>query len=796
MNSSLLTKADRLKYLRNRLRNSIVGKLLIFTVAEWQVGRDEILAKIQSTFSGDHLLVIRSSAVNEDHLRGSLAGYYHSESEVLTSSRASLIQAINRVVDSYSRDGRVPCPEDQVIVQPQIQGVAFSGVVLTRDPRSNAPYYTVNYDSTTGQTDTVTRGLVGRALRLARWQEPTTLPSPWDSLLFAVQEIEQLLQPEALDIEFGIDHSNHIHVFQVRPLGVNAFTTSDDDRQTEKAVDHLKVELERLTSNVHDLPGSRTILSDMADWNPAEIIGGRPNVLDYSLYRFLVTKSTWNQARVSIGYVDVAPSELMVILADKPYIDTRVSFNSLTPDGLSHGFREALMEFCLDKLADRPELQDKVEFEVLFTCFDLSFDERASELRENGFSVAEVAYFRQHLLSFTNDLLQKSASIICDDLKTVQQLGSFQKVHSSPPGDARALLDQAYRLLAGCRQLGVLPFSRLARLAFVGLAMLKSLLKQGVINEPFFDSFLSSIETVASRMSRDFRKLAEGTMSMQLFMKRYGHLRPGTYNILAPRYDHSPDLFSGLKVPNQETSLATEFVIDQVIITRIDEALARHGVQCPARALLDFIRQAIEYREYSKFEFTKSLSEAIELIALAGEQMGFSREELALIDLDTLMQARDSTPFDLEYIKDLWRETINKNQETKATYKKVALPPVITHARDLEVVPYYESYPNFVTHKRVEGTIHVLDQFDVNNIPDVTGKIIVLQNADPGYDWIFTRSPKGLITKYGGAGSHMTIRCAEFGLPAAIGCGEVIFDRLAMARRVLIDCGTESIVPM
>lgn len=795
MNSSLLTKADRLKCLRNRLRNSIVGKLLVFTVAEWQVTRDETLAKIQSAFPGDHLLVIRSSATDEDRL-GSLAGYYHTESRVLAGDRVSLIRSISRVIDSYSRDGRVPCPEDQVIIQPQISRVVLSGVVLTREPKSNTPYYIINYDSTTGRTDTVTRGVVGRALRVARWQEATMLPSPWDSLLIAVQEIEQLFQPEALDIEFGIDHSNRIHIFQVRPLGVNAFTTGNDDRQVEKVVGQLKAELERVTSNVHNLPGSRTILSDMADWNPAEIIGGRPNVLDYSLYRFLVTKSTWNQARVSIGYTDVTPSELMVILADKPYIDTRVSFNSLTPDGLSHGFREALMEFYLDKLADRPELQDKVEFEVLFTCFDPLFDERSSELRESGFSAAEVTHFRQHLLSFTNDLLQKSTSIICDDLKTVQQLKNLQNVHSSPPGDARALLDQAHRLLTDCQQLGILPFSRLARLAFVGLALLRSLLKQGVINESFFDSFLSSIETVATRMNRDFCKLAEGTLGMESFMKQHGHLRPGTYNILAPRYDHSPDLFSALQVPKQETSLATEFVIDRAIITRIDEALARHGIQYPARALLDFIRQAIEYREYSKFEFTKSLSDAIELIALAGEQMGFSREELALIDLDTLMQARDSTLFDLEYTKDLWRETISKNRENKAAYKKVALPPVLTHVKDLVVVPYYESYPNFVTHKRVEGTIHVLDQFDANNIPDVTGKIILLQNADPGYDWIFTRRPRGLITKYGGAGSHMTIRCAEFGLPAAIGCGEVIFDRLAMAHRVLIDCGTETIAPM
>ena len=57
-------------------------------------------------------------------------------------------------------------------------------------------------------------------------------------------------------------------------------------------------------------------------------------------------------------------------------------------------------------------------------------------------------------------------------------------------------------------------------------------------------------------------------------------------------------------------------------------------------------------------------------------------------------------------------------------------------------------------------------------------KIILIENADPGYDWIFGQSIKGLITKFGGANSHMAIRCAEFAIPAAIGCGEQRFDRL------------------
>ena len=64
----------------------------------------------------------------------------------------------------------------------------------------------------------------------------------------------------------------------------------------------------------------------------------------------------------------------------------------------------------------------------------------------------------------------------------------------------------------------------------------------------------------------------------------------------------------------------------------------------------------------------------------------------------------------------------------------------------------------------------------------------MIEGADPGYDWIFLHGIKGLITKYGGAASHMTIRCAEFGLPAAIGCGEKIFDQLRDGKKIKLDC--------
>ena len=40
----------------------------------------------------------------------------------------------------------------------------------------------------------------------------------------------------------------------------------------------------------------------------------------------------------------------------------------------------------------------------------------------------------------------------------------------------------------------------------------------------------------------------------------------------------------------------------------------------------------------------------------------------------------------------------------------------------------------------------------------------------------------------------MAIRCAELGLPAAIGCGQLIFQKLIDSTKVLLDCENKQIV--
>ena len=96
----------------------------------------------------------------------------------------------------------------------------------------------------------------------------------------------------------------------------------------------------------------------------------------------------------------------------------------------------------------------------------------------------------------------------------------------------------------------------------------------------------------------------------------------------------------------------------------------------------------------------------------------------------------------------------------------------------------------FITNKIIKGETYILNKFLNHKLDNL---IILIDFADPGYDWIFMHNIRGLITKFGNPNSHMSIRCAELDIPAAIGCGQRLYDFLKENRIVEINCYDEKI---
>ena len=108
----------------------------------------------------------------------------------------------------------------------------------------------------------------------------------------------------------------------------------ENDNKVYSKIEELEKKYIVLSKRLQHLAGESTIFADMPDWNPAELIGDRPHILDYSMFDYLITDSAWHDARTSQGYHNVAPAKLVVLFGNKPYVDVRNSFNSLQPRNL------------------------------------------------------------------------------------------------------------------------------------------------------------------------------------------------------------------------------------------------------------------------------------------------------------------------------------------------------------------------------------------------------------------------------------------------------------------------------
>jgi len=793
------SKAETLLLLRDKLKTASIEDIFMFTVDEWNKRSSDILHSVREKFSPKRI-VVRSSSVYEDTPEDSKAGYFHSQLHVDSNDIDSITLAVSNVVNSYTREKRTDSGKNQIMVQPQIESVLASGVIFTRQIANNAPYYIINYDDASGRTDTVTGGTTASSLICIFREAGLSNRSRWYKLLSAVKEIESHFQNQPLDIEFAVTTKKKVIIFQVRPLSPNRNFPIPDDAHIKDLIESMKAKYKRFSKRQPHLSGEKTVFGDMPDWNPAEIIGGWPRTLDYTLYSFLFTDSIWHEARTTLGYKNVFPGELMSSFGKRPYIDMRLSFNSFTPADIPGPLREKLLNYYIDKITAHPEKQDKVEFEILWTCYNFSLSKELKELKRHSFSKSEIRVIEDSLHRLTNNILQKSPELLKRDMEMTHHLTQRKeeilKTYNKKSFSAWDVLTIAYNLLQNCKMFGALPFARLARLAFISKNLLVSMRTEGIISDEFYHLFLNSLETVASHFSRDLLAMQDKRIDETTFYERFGHLRPGTYDITAPRYDTLKGFFRENGPPSNVRYTRKKRLPSHREKAMITEALNSHGIHGSWRFLFDFISRSIEYREYSKFEFTKTLSDALEFIALGGEMLGFSRSDLSHVDLTTLMKFRNPEYSDVDYAKKIIRQSIERHKKEKHWSDMLILPPVILSERDFELVSYYEARPNFITNKVLQAKIVPFNRNKFLKSKSLSKYIVALDNADPGFDWIFAKEPLGIITKYGGAASHMAIRCAEFGIPAAIGCGAAIYDRVSQSKAVLLDCTKRVLVPL
>ena len=778
------TKAETLERLSGLLTKCQVPPFYYFFVSGWRDDPDRIIGDLISNFGEDEVIV-RSSALSEDGKNSAMAGAFLSVPSVFVDNRDMLTKAIESVISSYQIDNNGDNPKNQVLVQVMTRNVSMSGVLMTQDLNTGAPYYVINYDDESGRTDTVASGTgyCNRTLLVHRDSWRLLRSKRFLILLEAVEEIEKAIGSSFLDIEFALDKDDELFLFQVRQITTQGSWSPEIGVSINETLSHLKSIVSDRFKPLPGIRGSRSILGKMPDWNPAEMIGGTPRPLALSLYRYLITERAWRVARRQMGYAEPPGMPLMLSLGGQPFIDVRLSFHSYLPEGLPPAIGDKLVDAWLDCLEANPHLHDKVEFDVAATTLAFDFDARVSAQFPNVLEDKELKVFRNSLHRLTGDLIAGQVASVDSQLAKIEELTrkreALLEAHSKP---SIALVSA---LLEDCVEFGIIPFSILARHAFIAKSFLQSLVNRNVLTDEDVACFHQSIPTVASDLIDDLERFFKEEISSDEFMKRYGHLRPGTYDILSFRYDSRKDL---LDSPSNIHSLGegrVPFELTDSQEQKISALLLEHGYSIGSGELINYFKAAIQGREYAKFIFTRNVSDSLEMIASWGDENGLGREELSYLGIHEILDSlavSERQPFNQYF-----REMAEKGREEHQITNALRLPLLVSEPSDFVIVPLLVDQPNFITSKSIQGETLHLEGSDID-LAEIDNKIVLIESADPGFDWIFTHPIKGLITKFGGANSHMAIRCAEFGLPAAIGCGEQIFDRSTRSKMIEINC--------
>ena len=786
------SKADTLSHLAKlNLNQSLIPKFTVFNVKQWQNTKEQkkIIQNIKNNLNPR--ICIRSSFSKEDSKTNSMAGVFDSEINTINEKK-NLKDIINKLIRKYTKFSKKKYEllNSKILVQNFIKNTSISGVVTNRCLQDGTPYYVINYDDQSGFTNTVTSGnkTGGRVLYVFKNEKNNLRSKKFKKIIIAIKELEKKIGDFPLDVEFALNKNNKLYIFQVRPLSTYKNWKKINKNLFKKIIIQNQKKFYKIFAKNKDY-GNISSFGLMPDWNPVEMIGYQPDKLSYSLYEKLITNSAWSIARKELHYKNIN-RKLMHSFAGKPYVDTRLSFSSFMPKTVNKNISKKIVNFWLKQLNINPFLHDKVEFDIADSCFDLNSKKKIYSKYTFLNSKEKKEYYSQ-IKKHTETLVNNFKKDSKEEKKLLYKLENFRKheIDNFLKNKSNPIL-LSNKLVKKLIYLGIIPFSKFARHAFIGKKILNSLMQRKLIDINEYSKLLNSINTVSS----DYRKLKKESVKNQDKFKKFKnyfyHLRPGTYDIKMKRF--IPGIKSW-KIDNIDKffELNNEYkkIISLKKMNKIDNYFQKNSINFSADAIFKYSLTSMKLRENSKFIFTRTLSDILELVKYWSKQSKIPLKSTSNMNYEKIIslsnQKRNKT------FHNKIQKMTAKVEKEKNYHSYVKLPYLITSPNDFYVASILITKPNFITKKTVKGDVKIIKNPD--NEIYIKNKIILIENADPGYDWVLSQNIKGLITKYGGVNSHMSIRCEELNKPAAIGIGDKNFEEICKSFNIILDCNEKKI---
>ena len=679
----LRSKAYNLSLLKKLLvgNKAYVPEFFYFKKEEYKKKKNNLINTIK-IFQKKTDIIVRSSAKSEDGIKKTQAGKYNS-----TILKKNDLKNTEKIIEIFLKQFK--SKKDEVIVQELIKNVNYAGVIFTKDSKYNTPYYLINYDKS-GRTDLITSGNKNETKKQLVIYKNYKTKSKFGKLLYICKILEKKFNTDRLDIEFAIKR-NKIYLFQVRHLPTTNLLNQSIFKESDFSSVMLNIEkkLNYLIKKNLNLTGNFTMFSNMADWNPAEMIGDKPNPLGLSLYKELITDDVWRKQRSSYGYKDVYPNVLMFSYAGSPYIDIRTDLNSFLPSTINKKYSEKIITKYLSILKKNSYLHDKIEFNLIETCYSICSKNRLKKI----FNTRITIKYLQELRKLTiNIFKRKLINIEENKLKIFQNnLESIDKKNISP-------IQKIFFLTNIIKDFGTLPFAGMARMAFISQIILLDLKKNNLISSVEFENFFNSLRLINYQLSRDHLKVLQRKLSKKIFLKKFGHIRPSTYDINSLNYkENYRKYFSSKKNENQIKQKTIVSFKNKKLLNKI--FLKNYKISF--NFFINFAKKAIVERERSKFIFSQGIDKIFENLIKLSKEINISRSDLSYIDIKNILNFYPK--LESRKLRKALLEEIQENKKEFELLKMIKLPDIIKSKKDIYCFEESFSKINFVTTKKIIG---------------------------------------------------------------------------------------------
>ena len=107
----------------------------------------------------------------------------------------------------------------------------------------------------------------------------------------------------------------------------------------------------------------------------------------------------------------------MTRIGNKPFINLKTAFWALTPASINDELKKKLVSHYCKILKKNKNLHDKIEFEIVYTCFDFSTLRKLSVLNDYGFKNEEIDILSKELFVNTKSIVEQYDTILNKDLK-------------------------------------------------------------------------------------------------------------------------------------------------------------------------------------------------------------------------------------------------------------------------------------------------------------------------------------------------------------------------------------------